>query len=99
MATLADLRERFPFLKDIPVVNDEGDPLKGEIFPFSFRVFASQAGGSLKNGEVEAYMLPGLQGDFNICEFIPTYLKQNVRLQIWFAGTFGFISSGILTEM
>ena len=102
MATLADLRKRFPFLRDIPVVNDEGDPLKGELFPIPFMVFASQAGGSLKNGEVEAYMLPGLQGDFNICEFIPTYimyLKQNVRLQIWFAGTFGFISSGILTEM
>ena len=99
MATLADLRERFPFLRDIPVVNDEGDPLKGELFSNSIQGVASQAGGSLKNGEVEAYMLPGLQGDFNICEFIPTYLKQNVRLQIWFAGTFGFISSGILTEM
>ena len=68
MATLADLRERFPFLRDIPVVNDEGDPLKGELFPIPFMVFASQAGGSLKNGEVEAYMLPGLQGDFNIFE-------------------------------
>ena len=72
---------------------------KVNFFPIPFMVFASQAGGSLKNGEVEAYMLPGLQGDFNICEFIPTYLKQNVRLPIWFAGTFGFISSGILTEM
>ena len=78
MATLADLRERFPFLRDIPVVNDEGDPLKGELFSNSIQGVASQAGGSLKNGEVEAYMLPGLQGDFNICEFIPTYLKQNV---------------------
>ena len=35
MATLADLRRSFPFLRNIPVVNDEGDPLKGEQFdPF-----------------------------------------------------------------
>ena len=32
MATLADLRQSFPFLSNIPVVNDEGDPLKGEQF-------------------------------------------------------------------
>ena len=32
MATLADLRDRFPFLRNIRVVNDEGDPLKGEQF-------------------------------------------------------------------
>ena len=31
MATLADLRQSFPFLSNISVVNDEGDPLKGEI--------------------------------------------------------------------
>ena len=37
MATLADLCERFPFLRDIPVVNDEGDPLKGELFSNSIQ--------------------------------------------------------------
>ena len=31
MATLADLRQSFPFLRNIRVVNDEGDPLKGEL--------------------------------------------------------------------
>ena len=29
MATLNDLFNRFPFLRNIPVVNDEADPLKG----------------------------------------------------------------------
>ena len=32
MAALDDLRGSFPFLKNIRVVNDEGDPLKGEQF-------------------------------------------------------------------
>ena len=32
MATLDDLRGSFPFLRNIRVVNDEGDPLKGEQF-------------------------------------------------------------------
>ena len=29
MATLNNLFNRFPFLRNIPVVNDEADPLKG----------------------------------------------------------------------
>ena len=37
MTTLADLRESFLFMKDIPVVNDEGDPLKGELFSNSIQ--------------------------------------------------------------
>ena len=86
MATLIDLRESFPFLRNIRVVNDEGDPMKGEIEQFDSTSLA-QAGGNLKNGELEACMLQGLQGE----------IHQNVKVQMLLAGTFGFISSSILT--
>ena len=66
MAALVDLRQSFPFLSSIPVVNDEGDPLKGDLGQFDSTSLA-QAGGNPKNGEQGACMLQGLQGD-------PTYL-------------------------
>ena len=88
MATIVDIRQSFPFLSNIRVVNDEGDPLKGEILGQFDSTSLAQAGGNPKNGELEACMLQGLQGE----------IHQNFRLQMLLAGTFGFISSSILTE-
>ena len=89
MATLADLHESFPFLRNVRVVNDEGDPLKGEQFGQFDSTSLGQAGGSPKIGGLEASMLQGWQGDLS-CKY--------VKVQMLLAGTFGFISSGILTE-
>ena len=72
MATLDDLHGSFPFLRNIRVVNDEGDPLKGEQFGQFDSTSLGEAGGNPKNGELEASMLQGWRGDPSC-----TYLKMS----------------------
>ena len=71
MATLDELRQSFPFLRNIRVVNDEGDPLKGEQFGQFYSTSLGEAGGNPKNGELEASMLQGWQGEPS-CKSIKT---------------------------